>query len=715
MKANMQANIKALCWPLARLGEGMEELARRAGLTPSSSDALNVPASVAQGGSAEVARWIEWAGGRLGLEAEAVEVAVSACGQLIAGAGPALFYFADDDGPCFVLLLRSRRGVMQLIGPDLTLHRCPVELLRAVLCGRHEAPLAVEIDKLLATAGVTGARRDRARQAMLQERLASQQVGSCWILRLPPSTGFWRQLTQARLPRRIALMIALFAAGYGLEIIGWSLIGKAALNGRLDTGWLAAWVLLVLSIVPLRLFGGWLNAAFALDAGRILKSRLLAGALQIDLESVKHVGAGQLLGRVMESQALESLALNGGMAVLIALIELVFSGWILAAGAGGAAHLALLLCWLAVTLWLSWRYFRRMRNWTRMRIDMTHDLVERMVGHRTRLAQEWPQRRDGQDDQSMRDYLHCSRQMDNAIAPIAAVVPGGWMLIGLIGLAPAFMTGMDNAASLAIGLGGVLLANRALSGLSSGLAGLARAGIAWKQVAPFFHSAANESHALPFLSSAQITGADDNNARQKLIDASSLVFRYRPEGEAVLRGVDLSIHRGDRILLEGPSGGGKSTLASILVGLRKPDSGLLLLNGLDRHTLGDSWRRLATEAPQFHENHILAGTIGFNLLMGRNWPATEDELAEAHAICDELGLGELLERMPSGMRQMVGETGWQLSHGERSRLFLARALLQKTQLTILDESFAALDPETLSQCLDCAFRRATTLIVVAHP
>jgi ABC-type transport system involved in cytochrome bd biosynthesis fused ATPase/permease subunit len=143
----------------------------------------------------------------------------------------------------------------------------------------------------------------------------------------------------------------------------------------------------------------------------------------------------------------------------------------------------------------------------------------------------------------------------------------------------------------------------------------------------------------------------------------------------VLRGVDLTIHHGDRILLEGSSGGGKSTLAALLVGLRKPESGLLLLNGLDRPTLGDNWQRLATEAPQFHENHILSGTLGFNLLMGRNWPASDEELLAARELCIELGLGPLLERMPAGMMQMVGETGWQLSHGERSRIFLARALL----------------------------------------
>jgi ATP-binding cassette, subfamily B, bacterial len=65
--------------------------------------------------------------------------------------------------------------------------------------------------------------------------------------------------------------------------------------------------------------------------------------------------------------------------------------------------------------------------------------------------------------------------------------------------------------------------------------------------------------------------------------------------------------------------------------------------------------------------------------------------------------------------QQVGETGWQLSHGERSRLFIARALLQRADVVVLDESFAALDPETLRQVLECVLARTKTLLVIAHP
>ena len=87
----------------------------------------------------------------------------------------------------------------------------------------------------------------------------------------------------------------------------------------------------------------------------------------------------------------------------------------------------------------------------------------------------------------------------------------------------------------------------------------------------------------------------------------------------------------------------------------------------------------------------------------------------AEQICRELGLGDLLDRMPAGLQQVVGDTGWRLSHGEQSRLFMARALLQGADLVVLDESFAALDPESLDRSLRCVLQRGPALLVIAHP
>jgi ABC-type transport system involved in cytochrome bd biosynthesis fused ATPase/permease subunit len=89
-------------------------------------------------------------------------------------------------------------------------------------------------------------------------------------------------------------------------------------------------------------------------------------------------------------------------------------------------------------------------------------------------------------------------------------------------------------------------------------------------------------------------------------------------------------------------------------------------------------------------------------------------VAEYIQICEELGLSSLLSRMPAGIQQMVGDSGWQLSQGERARVCVARALAQQADIRVLDESFATLDPETLDQVLACILRRSETLLVVSH-
>jgi ATP-binding cassette subfamily B protein len=111
---------------------------------------------------------------------------------------------------------------------------------------------------------------------------------------------------------------------------------------------------------------------------------------------------------------------------------------------------------------------------------------------------------------------------------------------------------------------------------------------------------------------------------------------------------------------------------------------------------------------------MLCAPLAFNLLLGRAWPPVEADGKLGHAICIDLGLGPLIERMPSGYGTMVGEIGWQLSHGEKSRVFLARALLQGADIVMLDETLAALDPESLTTCVNAALKRSKTLLVITH-
>jgi ATP-binding cassette subfamily B protein len=266
--------------------------------------------------------------------------------------------------------------------------------------------------------------------------------------------------------------------------------------------------------------------------------------------------------------------------------------------------------------------------------------------------------------------------------------------------------------AFATSLGGTLLIYGALRKLAQAFPALGSAVIAWRQVAAMFTEAGMPAPRVPDAAAAVASAAE----APPLLSARDIGFRYPGRAQPVLDGCALDIRRGERVLLEGPSGGGKSTLGALLVGLRVPDAGTLALGGVAQGDLGLArWRGRVGAAPQFHENHVFSQTFLFNLLLGRAWPPRGEDVTEAEAVARELDLGPLLERMPSGLGQLVGESGWQLSHGERSRLYIARSLLQPLDVRLLDESFAALDPETLERALACVLRRAETLIVIAHP
>ena len=709
-------NLDPLSWPTSRLGEAIDALARKTGLA---SKPVEIPTSAngfEQTDAEALDRWIEAAAGYLDLEAEPLEMRYAEIEQIVRNTGPALLRLPGKDAPRFLALLNGQR-IVSILGPDFAVHKLQPVVVCTALSEELEAPVAAEVDRLLDEAGVRKRRRPQARAAILRELLSSERLTGSWLLRLPPGAPFWQQLRQVHLSPRLFALVGAHAVYYLFWLLSWWMVGQGALQGRLDWGWLLAWALLLMTLVPFHLLATWLQGLLAVGVGGLLKQRLLSGALRLEPDEIRHQGVGQLLGRVIEAEAVESLALNGGFLALISGIELVMAALVLGSGAGGWQHALLLGGWVVFTCCIGWQYFWRRRYWTETRLGMTNDLVERMVGHRTRLAQEAPARWHDGEDQALARYLELSETMDRSGALLLALAPRGWLVLGLLGLAPSFVSGHGSPALLAVGLGGLLLAFRALQKLAAGLVHLAGAAIAWMQVAPLFHAAARpEVQSAPDFALMPKSVRTMSSKEQTVIEAHDLVFRYRDRGESVLKGVSLRVDVGDRLLVEGPSGGGKSTLASLLVGLRLPESGLLLLDGLDRQTLGAvGWRRRVVAAPQFHENHVLTETFAFNLLMGRRWPPQPGDIEEAEALCRALGLGDLLDRMPAGLLQMVGETGWQLSHGEKSRLYIARALLQGADLVVLDESFAALDPENLKRALCCVLDRAPTLLVIAHP
>ena len=194
-----------------------------------------------------------------------------------------------------------------------------------------------------------------------------------------------------------------------------------------------AWALLLVTLIPFQLLALWYQGLFSVAAGGLLKKRLLEGALRLHPDEMRLQGSGHHLGRVIESEAVETLALRGGFLALMAVIDIVLAGLVLSAGAGGRFLLLLLLAWVIVAVHLGRRFFIQRRRWTRDRLQISQDLVEKMIGHRTRLAQQQPKRwHDGEDQAltSLPGWLERCRWRDRQVGRPAPHLAGG----GLAGL-----------------------------------------------------------------------------------------------------------------------------------------------------------------------------------------------------------------------------------------------------------------------------------------
>jgi ATP-binding cassette subfamily C protein CydC len=188
-------------------------------------------------------------------------------------------------------------------------------------------------------------------------------------------------------------------------------------------------------------------------------------------------------------------------------------------------------------------------------------------------------------------------------------------------------------------------------------------------------------------------------------------FTWQKDRPSVFNGLSLEIPAGSRVALLGPSGAGKSSLAALLLRLAVPQSGRILLGGVDIQTLAAAelrsrigWLNQAT--------HLFDDTIRANLLLARP-DATEEAL---WASLEQAKIADAVRALPEGLDTYLGENGLQFSGGQGRRLALARALLSPARVLILDEPCAGLDAETerafLMTLNDLTDTR--TVILIAH-
>jgi len=195
-----------------------------------------------------------------------------------------------------------------------------------------------------------------------------------------------------------------------------------------------------------------------------------------------------------------------------------------------------------------------------------------------------------------------------------------------------------------------------------------------------------------------------------VIAIREVTIRHPRSAAPALAGVSLEVAAGDYLAVTGPTGAGKSTLLSLLMGFSHPVTGSVTVDGIPLQDIdGTDWLRRIAWLPQ--SPHLFTGSVADNVRFGS--PDASDDLVEM--ALREAGAGFVAD-LSEGTATMLGENGAGLSAGERSRVALARALIRRAPVLLLDEPTAHLDPITELKVLDTldSLRGTCTIVIATH-
>ncbi len=297
--------------------------------------------------------------------------------------------------------------------------------------------------------------------------------------------------------------------------------------------------------------------------------------------------------------------------------------------------------------------------------------------------------------------------------PRYVIEPAGITILFLVGLGPSVLSGdaasvRDAIPTLAAVLGTLLRISGPLQNTFRNINKL-RGGL------PEIQDALEVLDLRPRRLNATAPGVptDSGVMPRQFIQLRDVSFSYSGSDECVLSNVDLTIPVGSRIALVGRTGSGKTTLAHLLLGLFRPSSGALTLDGLPLNEEElPAWQGNCALVPQ--DIRLLDASIRDNVAFGCDPEEIDDD--QVWAALEAAQFDDVVSAMPYGLFTMIGENGIKLSGGQRQRLSLARAFYRDAKVLVLDEATSALDNKTehdVMQALDLVGRRCTT-IVIAH-
>lgn len=192
----------------------------------------------------------------------------------------------------------------------------------------------------------------------------------------------------------------------------------------------------------------------------------------------------------------------------------------------------------------------------------------------------------------------------------------------------------------------------------------------------------------------------------------SFYYPSNPERK-VFENLNLTIRKGEKTVLTGPSGNGKSTLAKLLLGYYLPTDGTITIDGhsLNKENIA-SYRSTIAYVEQ--EPMLFSSTIIENLLPDVTIPLAGEQMQKVVEACKKANAHEFIQQLPNGYETEISDRGNQLSGGQKQRIAIARALLQEPELVILDEFTSALDKENqqhIEQAMDCLLAGKTVLTI----
>lgn len=229
----------------------------------------------------------------------------------------------------------------------------------------------------------------------------------------------------------------------------------------------------------------------------------------------------------------------------------------------------------------------------------------------------------------------------------------------------------------------------------------------------------NASHSVRVVAEGLVAPPDAEAGQEapfrfsRYIELKNLGFAF-PDGSLLFQGVNLQIHRGERVGLQGPSGSGKSTLFNLLLGFMPPTEGEICIDGRRLTPANRSqWHRLVGYVPQ--EIFIVEGNLVDNVALGHPQP----DRNRVMEVLDQVQLRAWAEELPQGLDTPLGEYGSRLSGGQKQRIGIARALYKGAEVLFFDEATSALDSRTESE-INRALEelsercRELTMVIIAH-